>query len=44
MTIIGYHTLEDRGNPKEILESGPKQCFRADAWLGHGYYFWDTDN
>ena len=31
MTIIGYHTLEDRGNPKEILESGPKPCLRADA-------------
>ena len=41
--VIGYHTLEDRGNPQQILESGPKQCFNKSAWLGYGYYFWDTE-
>ncbi len=43
MVIIGYHTLEDRGNPDEILKDGPQKCNRQDAWFGHGYYFWDTE-
>ena len=41
--IVGYHTLEDRENPEEILKSGPKKCFNKTAWLGYGYYFWDTE-
>ena len=40
--IIGYHTVEDRGNPDHIEFAGPFLCDREDAWLGHGYYFWDT--
>lgn len=43
MVIIGYHTLEDRGNPNEILKEGPQLCYRTDTWFGHGYYFWDTE-
>jgi hypothetical protein len=41
---IGYHTLEDRGNATQIEESGPIGCKKVSiAWLGFGYYFWDTD-
>lgn len=40
--ITGYHTVEDRDNPDYIELEGPFRCERADAWLGHGYYFWDT--
>lgn len=40
--IVGYHTVEDRNNPDVILLEGPFRCEREDAWLGHGYYFWDT--
>lgn len=43
MQTTGYHTLQDRGNPREIELEGPKYCYRNDAWLGRGYYFWDTD-
>lgn len=41
--LTGYHTVEDRSNPDVILLEGPFRCEREDAWLGHGYYFWDTD-
>jgi hypothetical protein len=37
-----YQTLEDRGNPDEIESEGPFPCNRKSAWLGNGYYFWDT--
>jgi len=37
-----YQTVKDKGNPKEIKENGPILCSNDDAWLGHGYYFWDT--
>jgi len=40
--LTGYHTIEDRGNPDEIESEGPFLCKREDAWLGNGYYFWDT--
>lgn len=43
MITIGYHTLEDKGNVDEIEMSGPKPCYRPNAWLGDGYYFWDGD-
>lgn len=43
MQIIGYHTLQDRGNPREIEQEGSKYCYQNNAWLGHGYYFWDTE-
>lgn len=42
-TTDGYHTVEDRGNPNEIEHRGPFKCTRSNAWLGHGYYFWDDD-
>lgn len=37
-----YQTLEDKGNLDEIEQDGPFLCNRANAWLGAGYYFWDT--
>ncbi|RPH29985.1 MAG: hypothetical protein EHM93_16450 [Bacteroidales bacterium] len=37
-----YQTLEDRNNPDEIEEHGPYPCRRENAWLGNGFYFWDT--
>lgn len=40
--IIVYQTLEDRDNPDYILENGPFRCTSSAAWLGHGYYFWES--
>lgn len=37
-----YQTLEDRGNPREVEHHGPYECTRRDAWLGDGFYFWDS--
>lgn len=37
-----YQTLEDNYNPDPIEQEGPFICNRKDAWLGKGYYFWDT--
>lgn len=43
MEVTGYQTLENRNN-KEVVESeGPFECTRSNAWLGNGYYFWDTE-
>ncbi len=41
--VTAYQTLEDRDNIDEIEFEGPFKCTRNDAWLGHGYYFWDTN-
>ncbi len=40
--MILYHTVEDRSNPDEIITDAPFVCKRENAWLGEGYYFWDT--
>ena len=37
-----YQTLEDRGNPDYVEQNGPFKCDRNNAWLGDGYYFWDS--
>lgn len=37
-----YQTLEDRSNVDYVEENGPFICKRGDAWLGIGYYYWDT--
>lgn len=43
-TIIGYHTLENRGNAEKIELDGPIAAKKLEkAWLGPGYYFWDRD-
>lgn len=37
-----YQTLEDRDNLDHIEENAPFKCNWGNAWLGEGYYFWDT--
>lgn len=37
-----YQTLEDRNNPKKVVSEGPFICRRKGAWLGDGYYFWES--
>lgn len=39
---VVYQTLEDRNNPDDIECNGPFLCRRTDAWLGMGYYFWES--
>ncbi len=43
MNTIGYNTVRDDENPDYIEDYGPFKCTRGDAWLGHGYYFWEED-
>lgn len=43
MIVTAYQTLEDRDNIDEIETDGPYICTRRDAWLGTGYYFWDSN-
>lgn len=37
-----YQTLEDKSNVDYVEGNGPFICNRANAWLGIGYYYWDT--
>jgi hypothetical protein len=37
-----YQTLDDLGNPDEIENHGPYRCDRKNAWLGVGFYFWES--
>lgn len=37
-----FQTVEDRGNIDEIESQGPFLCNRSNAWLGKGFYFWDS--
>ncbi len=41
-TRFVYQTVEDRDNPDEVERSGPFCCSKKDAWLGTGYYFWES--
>lgn len=43
MVVVAYQTLEDRDNIDEIEFEGPYICRHHGAWLGHGYYLWDTN-
>lgn len=40
--MILYQTVEDRSNPDDIEREAPYLCNAHNAWLGNGYYFWDT--
>lgn len=40
-TRKAYQTLEDRDIQK-IESDGPFPCLRQNAWLGDGYYFWES--
>lgn len=42
MEVRIYQTLHDKDNPEEVEKEGPFLCDRPNAWLGLGYYFWDT--
>lgn len=37
-----FQTVEDRKNPMVIESTGPFLCRRKNAWLGKGFYFWDS--
>lgn len=37
-----FQAVRDMDNPDEIEQKGPFKCSRADAWLGEGYYFWES--
>ena len=37
-----FQAVTDLDNPDEIEQNGPFKCRRKDAWLGEGYYFWDS--
>lgn len=39
---VAYQTLEDRDNSNYVENNGPFLCNRHNAWLGNGYYFWDS--
>jgi hypothetical protein len=41
--ITLFHTVDDRSNPEEVNAQGPFVCDDESAWLGIGYYFWDSD-
>lgn len=37
-----YQTVEDKDDADKISNEGPFCCNRSDAWLGKGYYFWES--
>lgn len=41
MTTI-YQTVKDSENPDKIEQDGPILCTANDAWLGVGYYYWES--
>lgn len=41
MNVV-YQTVEDRGNPEEVKLNAPFFCKSKSAWLGEGFYFWDS--
>ncbi|MDD4544978.1 MAG: hypothetical protein PHP27_04000 [Bacteroidales bacterium] len=41
--VNAYQTLEFRNNNNIVELYGPFKCERDIAWLGKGYYFWDTN-
>lgn len=37
-----FHTVEDRENIDYVEQNAPFKCKSKSAWLGEGYYFWDS--
>lgn len=37
-----FQTLLNKENPDYVEEYGPFKCAKPNAWLGHGFYFWDS--
>ncbi len=44
MDIKVYHTVKDKGNPDYVEANAPFKCTSDTAWMGHGYYLWDSDD
>lgn len=42
MIVQAYQTLANR-DVHSIETNAPFKCERRGAWLGHGYYFWDSE-
>lgn len=42
ITACLYQTVENRENPDEVESNAPFKCTNPKAWLGEGYYFWET--
>lgn len=43
MIVEAFQTLEDKDNIDQIELEGPFICKLNGAWLGVGYYLWDTN-
>lgn len=37
-----YQAIKDTGDPDKVENNGPIKCNNDGAWLGNGYYFWDS--
>ncbi|MDQ3191286.1 MAG: hypothetical protein M3Q58_06815 [Bacteroidota bacterium] len=42
MKIKLHQTLKNKDNVDYVENHGPFKCVEKHAWLGFGYYFWDT--
>lgn len=42
MKLEVFQTLADKGNPDYVEENGPFPGNIREAWLGEGYYFWES--
>lgn len=42
MKIVLFQSLQNRNNNQYVEQNGPFKCTNKKAWLGFGYYFWDT--
>lgn len=38
-----FQTVKDLDNVDQLEQQGPIFCDSNSAWLGHGYYFWDSE-
>jgi hypothetical protein len=43
MTCDIFQTVEDLDDAEELKKNGPVYCDDTSAWLGVGYYFWDSE-
>lgn len=43
MIVEAFQTLEDKDNIDQIELEGPFICDHSGAWLGVGYYLWDSN-
>lgn len=43
MTCDIFQTVKNLDNVDKLEQQGPIFCKSNSAWLGHGYYFWDSE-